>query len=138
MIGLDQTLARLKALGDATQTREAQRILVDALEPVREAILANIHSISGRTAAAVKVAPGAIQPGTFANPTAFLTIDRKIAFTMWKGKRFAYPYSVEVGHGGPHAAPPHPFFLPPYQAARAEVRARVIEGFQDLLKEAAA
>lgn len=41
-----------------------------------------------------------------------------LLFTVTASRPYAYP--VELGHGGPSPAPPHPFFIKPMQSARTQ------------------
>lgn len=125
--GLKECVARLNEIGNAGQTDKFRAVLVAALEPIRDQAIQNIHSVSGRTAAAIVVAAGKSQ-----NPSAYVKVDRKLAQALWKGRPFSYPYAVEYGHGGPHAAPAHPFFGPAFRSARAEVRSLVNDGAREM------
>jgi len=132
--GLKEAVARLVELGDIGQTDKFRGLLVGALEPIRDAAIENIHSVSGRTAAAIIVAPGKNQ----IYPSAYVKLDRKVATSIWNNKetgsfQYSYPYAVEYGHGGPRPAPAHPFFGPAFRENRAEVRRIVADGVRDLL-----
>lgn len=127
--GFKEAVARLNELGDIGQTQKFRRVLVEALEPIRAQAVSNVRSLSGRTAAAIVVSEGHGQ-----NPSAYIKVDRRLATALWKGRPFAYPYAVEFGHGGPHAASEHPFFRPAFLSARSATRAIVNDGVEALLR----
>jgi hypothetical protein len=127
--GFKEAVVRLNELGDVPQTQKFRDMLVTALEPIREAAVGNVHSISGKTASAIVVSAG---KGT--SPSAYVKVDRKVATALWKGRQFAYPYAVEYGHGGPHPAVAHPFFMPAVESGRSEVRSIVNDGAEELLR----
>lgn len=63
----------------------------------------------------------------------------------WKSKRrdgklaagsvkpHKYAHLVELGHGGPHPAPPHPFMRPAYDESRSAIMAAIIEAIRQEL-----
>ncbi len=127
--GFKEAAKRLEELGDVPETQKFRRVLVEALEPIRARSVANVHSISGKTAAAIVVSPGKGQ-----RPSAYIKVDRRLASVLWRGRPLAYPYPVEYGHGGKHPAPPHPFFRPAFEAARSETRRIVNDGLEELFQ----
>ncbi len=127
--GFAEAVARLKQLGDVPQARQFRQTLVDALEPIREQAVANINSVTGRTALSITVSPGA----SAIYPSAYIKSDKRIATAPWRGRPFFYPAAVELGHGGKHPAPPHEFFRPAVLLQRAATRRIVREGIEQLM-----
>jgi len=128
--GFKEAVERFQQMADAPQRQqEFRRVLVDALEPIRAEAARNVHSITGRTVDALTVAAGASP--TY--PSAYLKIDRNIAFAMWRGKKFPYPFAVEAGHGGKHPAEAHPWFRPAFDSKRAVTRQMVRDGIEQFL-----
>jgi hypothetical protein len=127
--GFKEAVAKLRVMEDIGATRQFQKVLVDALEPMKVAAIANVHSVTGRTAQAIVVAAGASN----INPSAYIKVDKTIATALWRGKPYAYPYAVEFGHGGPHPAVAYPFFGPAIQGNKAAARRIVRDGIQDVL-----
>lgn len=126
--GFDEAIAKLKGIEKAPQSRQFQRVLLDAADVIRKAAIANVHSVTGRTVSAIVIAPGA-----GANPSAYVKLDKRLASLIWRGRRFPYPYAVEAGHGGPHPAAAHPFFGPAVIANRSKVRRMIKDGIEDVL-----
>jgi len=119
--------AMVEGMRDAAASQRFRKMLVDSLEPAKDAVLRNIHSVTGRTARGVTVGPG-----RGFQPSAFLAIDPTIATRPSKktGRNYPYPYAVEYGHG---KVPPHPFFQTGVNSARSEVKANVEAGAAAIL-----
>lgn len=120
-------MEKLEGLGDLPATERFGRMLVQSMEPIRLGVINNIHSVTGRTVSAVVSGMG-----RGAKPSAFVKVDKTIAFTVWRGKAYPYPYAVESGHG---KAPAYPFFRNAVNANRSMVRSLVNEGSRDVLME---
>ena len=104
MDGLDERFAEsAKKLESMTDGDEFKASIKGAMAPITEEAKARVHSITGKLAAGietyVKVSADA--------PT---EIEVGISYTRHKGAHHAH--LVEGGHGGPHPAPPHPFWEP--------------------------
>ena len=78
-----------------------------AMEPINEEARSRIHSITGKLA-------GAIETYVKVSADAPTEIEVGINYTRHKGAHHAH--LVEGGHGGPHPAPPHPFWEPAVKA----------------------
>lgn len=126
--GFKEAADRCRELGDVPESREFRQVLVRALEPVRDRAVANVHSITGRTAAAIVVGSG-----KGIAPSAWVKVDKRVATALWNGRSISYPTMVEAGHGGKHPAPPHPFFRPAFDSAKAQTRQIVRDGIEDLI-----
>jgi HK97 gp10 family phage protein len=62
------------------------------------------------------------------NPApAIAAIDAKIA---------PHAHLVEKGHGGPHPAPPHPFFRPTWDKMKRPVKNHIIDKLRDNINQA--
>lgn len=81
--GFKEAVARLGQLGDVPQSRQFRGALVDALQPIRTAAIGNVRSISGRTVSAIVVAEGKGR-----SPSAYVKVDRKLAYVLWRGRPF--------------------------------------------------
>jgi hypothetical protein len=119
--GFKEAVLRLRELSNVAQTEKFRGVLVTALEPVQAGVIANIHSVTGKTASAVVLAAG----NSLMNPSAYVKVDKKVAHAMWKGKPFPYPYVVE--------SQTH-FFLRAVEANRSRTRGITREGIADLLR----
>jgi len=126
--GLKEAVAKLKLMEDIGATQKFRQVLVEALEPMKDAAISNVHSVTGRTVQAIVV-----MEGKGINPSAYLKVDKKIAFVMSKGKASPYPYFVNFGHGGPHPAAAYPFFSDAVQSNKAGARRIVRDGIRDVL-----
>ena len=51
-------------------------------------------------------------------------------------RKAPYAHNVEFGHGGPHAAPPHPFFRPGVEYASREMSQIIKAGLRKVIEEA--
>jgi HK97 gp10 family phage protein len=52
------------------------------------------------------------------------------AFAGIRPRKAPHAHLVEFGHGGPHPAPPHPFFRPAWDEMKSEVRRNIEEGLK--------
>lgn len=103
-----------------------RKMLVEAIEPIRTGVIANIHSVTGRTVKAVVA-----EPGLGARPSSHVRVDGDIASKMGKrGIPYRYPYAVEAGH---RRAPAYPFFQRGVEANRAAVLRNVNAGAAEIL-----
>ncbi len=121
---------RFALLADAPQKQQQFRqVLATALEPIRDAAAANVHSITGRTVEALQIAPGRSET----NPSAYLKVDKRIASVLWRNRPFPYPFAVEAGHGGKHPAAAHPWFRRGFETGRSATRRLVRDGIEEFL-----
>lgn len=100
---------------------EAKKIWMRAALVVVREIRDNIHNITGTLSAGVFAAFG-----TKTKPNVLVGVS-----IGGRGKA-PHGWVVEHGHGGPHPAPPHPYFKPGVQAARPMVGAIIAEGMKEL------
>lgn len=115
----------LRGLSDLAKSEKLTQVLVDALQPARAAAIGKVHSVTGKTVAAITV-----NPGRGRLISANLKVDKKIAYAFWYGKPYAYPYAVEFGHG---KTPAHPFFNDAVRSARSEMGDIVQDGLDKLI-----
>lgn len=127
--GFPEAVARFRAMAEAPRKQQFRDALVAALEPISEGAKANVNPITGRTVQAVVTASGRSET----NPSAYIKVDKRIAFAMWNAKPFPYPFAVEAGHGGKHPAPAHPWFRPAFEAGRSQTRSLVRDGIAEFL-----
>lgn len=106
--GLDERFAAAAAkLEEKTDGDSFKRSIKGAMAPITEEAKARVHSITGKLA-------GAIETYVKVTADAPTEIEVGISYTRHKGAHHAH--LVEGGHGGPHPAPPHPFWEPAVKA----------------------
>ena len=94
----------------------AAAIMEESARPILERMKQNASSNPHpRTGALV----GAINTGPPTRKSGGVTVTIGIHRRDWHGEPY-YPAYVELGHGGPHPAPPHPYVRPAYDAASTE------------------
>ncbi len=120
-----EAAAKLQAIGSAFESEKFEQVLLGAVEPIKQGVIANVHSVTGKTVSAVESGLG-----HGALPSAYVKVDKKIAYVMWRGRPYPYPYAVEAGHGTVSA---HPFFRKAVDDNRAAVRRLVNEGSREVL-----
>ena len=94
----------------------AASIMEEAAQPILEKMKQNAssnpHPRSGRLVGALRIGPPTKKHG---GVSVTIGVHRR----NWPGDPY-YPAYVELGHGGPHPAPPHPYVRPAFDAASPE------------------
>lgn len=115
---LAQDFERLAQVADPAR---ATSIMEEAAQPILERMKANAssnpHPRSGRLVGAINTGPPTKKNGG-------ITVTVGVHRRDWPGDPY-YPAYVELGHGGPHPAPPHPYVRPAYDAAAPEAYERL-------------
>ena len=120
--GLDDAFAQ--AAGNLERklgSDQAKRKIRNALKIITEDAKARIHSITGNLAGGVKIY---VETHTDA-PTEIL-----VGISYARSRAY-HAHLVEGGHGGPHPAPPHPFWRPTVQAHGTEAVNALIDELLD-------
>lgn len=106
--GLDDELAQkarqLEGLMGEEKTRTAFKT---AMKPITQNAKARVHSISGGLKAGIETRVN-VKPD---EPT-----EIEVGISYKRHVRARHAHLVEGGHGGPHPAPPYPFWEPAVQA----------------------
>lgn len=119
--GLDDALANAAIkLEEKLGSDQAKRKIRKALSLLTDDAKARIHSITGNLAGGVRC-----WVETSADAPTEITVG-----VSYKRTRAHHAHLVEGGHGGPHPAPPHPFWEP-------AVRAHATEAVEAMLDELA-
>lgn len=58
-----------------------------------------------------------------------------VAFAGIRPRRAPHAHLVEYGHGGPHPAPPHPFFRPAWDEVQDQVLANIKNGVKKAVEK---
>lgn len=106
--------ARLERDMDSAEFKAAVK---GAMEPINQDARARIHSITGHLAGAVE---------TYVKTSADAPTEIEVGISYTRHKSAHHAHLVEGGHGGPHPAPPHPFWEPAV-AAHGEDAADALE-----------
>ena len=124
---LVQDFERLAQVVDPTR---AASIMEDAAQPLLERMKQNAstnpHPRTGALVGALKVGPPAKRAGG-------LSVTIGVHRRDWPGEPY-YPVYVELGHGGPHPAPPHPYVRTAFDAASSESYERLRSSLDRVLK----
>ncbi len=105
---LDDTLAEKAArLENLAGSESAKGKIKAALKPITDDAKGRIHSLTGHLR-------DSVESRVTTYPDAPTEIEVGISYKRHKLARHAH--LVEGGHGGPHPAPPHPFWEPAVQA----------------------
>lgn len=115
---LAQDFERLAQVVDPSR---ATSIMEEAAQPILEKMRQNASSNprprSGRLVGALRIGPPTRKNGG-------ITVTVGVHRRDWPGDPY-YPAYVELGHGGPHPAPAHPYVRPAYDAAATEAYERL-------------
>lgn len=107
--GMRQAAAAFRGLPDVAQARLGQAVETTAFQIVQRA-RANARRRSGTLADALDYA--------FNAKTGFAKVGVAQVTGDLGERPTHYAHLVEFGHGGPHAAGPHPFMIPAVEAER--------------------
>ena len=125
--GLDDELAekavRLERLVGSAQTKQE---IKNAMKPITEDAKARIHSVKGRLVKAIETRVTT----SFDAPT-----EIEVGISYKRHKNAHHAHLVEGGHGGPHPAPPHPFWQPAVEAHGEEAAQALEDRINDLIDE---
>ena len=129
--GLKELDAQLQQLIKAVEPdkvepilQEAGQMIVDAGKPVTPYDPGREKGKHLRDAWVTKLMPRRRDK----NPApAIAAIDAKIA---------PHAHLVEKGHGGPHPAPPHPFFRPTWDKMKRPIKNHIIDKLRDNINQA--
>lgn len=125
--GLDDRLANAAAeLERLLGAEDAKAKIAAAMKLVTDDAKARVHSITGHLAAGIKTT---ITTAADA-PT---VIETGISYAR---TRAHHAHLVEGGHGGPHPAPPHPFWAPAVTAYGDEAAEKLEQLAQELMMQA--
>ena len=130
--GLMADIARMASQLDANGVggTVTNRILEEAAIPVEAQMKANASSdpkiISGKLHGAIHT--GDVRARGNGGKRITIGVHRK----DWDDEDY-YPAYVEMGHGGPRPAPPHPYIRPAYDATEDEAYGIICEGLRDAL-----
>ena len=109
--GMGELIEQMTQMGIEMDAVAAE-VLPHAAEPILEQAQQNVHSRSGALSGALKIGP-VKKSGTGSKVT--IGVHR----SDWGGEKY-YPAYVEMGHGGPHPAPPHPYIRTAFDARSEE------------------
>jgi hypothetical protein len=133
--GLAEAKQALAEINDLLSIEKLSMVLADAIDLIRQEAARNVQANLKQDTGSLLLASLITKPGK--NP------NMATAWTKAGGKIAPHARLVEYGHRivGPMpnktatgaSVSPHPFFRPALDAKRAEVRARVTQGIQNLL-----
>lgn len=103
----DHFSAAAEQLEDKITSDAFTKSIKGAMAPINEEAKARIHSITGHLAAAVE---------THVKVSADAPTEIEVGVSYKRHKNAHHAHLVEGGHGGPHPAPPHPFWEPAVKA----------------------
>lgn len=125
IVGLDKALRDIQRLDPESQ-QSAKDAVVEGAEVVKKAVKAKTPKRTGKLRRSIK---RSIRPPFFKGRNEPLRqvvyADAKIAPHQWL---------VEFGHGGPHPAPPHPYFRPGVIESRGRVKTIITNGLKKAFK----
>ena len=110
---LAQDFERLAQVVDPAR---ATSIMEESAQPILERMKQNASTNPHPRSGALV---GALNTGPVTKKNGGITITIGVHRRDWPGEPY-YPAYVELGHGGPHPAPPHPYVRPAYDAAAPE------------------
>jgi len=105
-------------------TDEKTKLLLEQAKVVRDAI--REAAPPGPTGNLKAACYAKAYPETISRPA--------IAFAGIRPRKAPHAHLVEYGHGGPHPAPPHPFFFRAWESVRDEVRETIKQGLKAIVE----
>lgn len=95
--------------------KEEKKILLKQARVVRDKVKSK----------APKGPTGNLKKACYATAYAANSNSQALAFAGIRPRKAPHAHLVEYGHGGPHPAPPHPFFRPAWDEVRGSVTSAV-------------
>jgi len=112
-----------------TLERKCNQIMKEVSKEKTKLLLKEARVVRDRIKSKAPKGPtGNLKKAVYAKAYAETTSSPAVAFAGIRPKKAPHAHLVEYGHGGPHPAPPHPFFRP----ALDEVMPKIKE---DIAKE---
>jgi len=105
-----------------TNSEDAKRQVKAKLKPITDDAKTRIHSITGNLRDSIE---------TRVTTHADAPTEIEIGISYKRHKKAHHAHLVEGGHGGPHPAPPHPFWEPAVQLHGQEA----VDGLEDVMEE---
>lgn len=102
------------------------KILYDQAKLVRNRI--KQKAPRGPTGNLKKAAYAAVKPPSLSGTA--------VAFAGIRPRKAPHAHLVEYGHGGPHPAPPHPFFRPAWDGCKDDVKRNIAAGLGKTIEKA--
>jgi len=127
MEGLDELSKALKKLADGLPPEQVEPILKQGAKTITDSMKQKApKGPTGNLKKAIKVKK--LKNNNYAQPAVYIAaVDRKKA---------PHAHLVEFGHGGPHPAPPYPFFRPAVDENENKVYKDVEDGIKKLVERA--
>ena len=125
--GLEEELAekakQLEKLMGSEKTRTAFKA---AMQPITQDAKARVHSITGGLRSGIE---------THVTSSADAPTEIEVGISYKRHASARHAHLVEDGHGGPHPAPPHPFWEPAVQAHYQEALQALDDTIDGLIDE---
>lgn len=109
--------------------RQTNKVLKEMTKGKSDLLLKQARIVRDRVKQKAPRGPtGNLKRAAYATVLPETTTTRTVAFAGIRPRRAPHAHLVEYGHGGPHPAPPHPFFRPAWDEVRGEVRENIRKG----------
>jgi len=117
--------------------RQGNKLIKEVTSEETKLLLKQARLIRDRIKQKAPVGPtGNLKKATYAKALPKTMTSPAVAFAGIRPRRAPHARLVEYGHGGPHPAPPHPFFRPAVDEVKETVKRNIKEGLGKAVKGA--
>jgi len=117
--------------------RQGNKLIKEVTSEETKLLLKQARLIRDRIKQKAPVGPtGNLKKATYAKALPKTMTSPAVAFAGIRPRRAPHARLVEYGHGGPHPAPPHPFFRPAVDEVKETVKRNIQVGLGKAVKGA--
>lgn len=117
--------------------RNSNKLIKEVNEGRRKLLLAQARVVRDRIKQKAPTGPtGNLKKAVYATALPETMYQRAVAFAGIRPRKAPHAHLVEFGHGGPHPAPPHPFFRPAWDEIKESVKRNIQMGLGKTVKGA--
>ena len=117
--------------------RNMDKLIKDVTYGRTKVILTGARKVRKRIKQNAPVGPtGNLKKAVYAKALPETSKSVAVAFAGIRPRKAPHASLVEYGHGGPHPAPPHPFFRPAVDSVKDEVKKDIADGLKKLVNGA--
>jgi len=118
--------------------RNTNKLIKEVTKEKTKLLLKQARLVRDRIKQKAPVGPtGNLKKAAYAKALPETMSSLAVAFAGIRPRRAPHAHLVEYGHGGPHPAPPHPFFRPAVDEVKDKVMRNIKEGLGKAVKGAA-